>query len=100
MIYECHIQGRISPEEMLALLDILSIVLEQRDKELSHLLLRWVRMGIEGGDVAEINEIIRTTLVHTDWKKATNREKAIHLIEDLVTELEKKIENSRKGDVT
>jgi len=97
LIYECHTQGRISSQEMLSLLDILSRVLDQRDEELSALLLRWARTGVSDEDGGEINEIIKATLVHTDWKDAASRNMTIKLVRDLVTELERTIK-IRRGD--
>jgi len=92
LIYECHTQGRLSPEEMMCLLDILAALLDQGDTELANLLRRWASSGMREKDALDINEIIRVTLVNTDWKDAFARAKGLELIRDLVSELEKEKE--------
>lgn len=89
-IYECYTKGRLSSPELLFLLQMLEDVIEGRAEEslFAHL-RRWVAAGMHGPGNQEINEIIKATLISTDWKEPASRQNSTEIIAELVEELEK-----------
>jgi len=91
-----QVKGRLKPEEARCLLDIIDLVITQRDLELLHILEEFtVQESVPETD--EIDEIVKATLVTTDLKEPESIKQLKAVVQELVRE-RNRIQNKQRED--
>ena len=80
-----QVKGRLRPDEANCLLDIIDLVVVQKDLELLRLLEEYTERD-GNPETHEIEEIVKATLIGTDLKQPENMEQLIAILGELIRE--------------
>lgn len=90
-----HIKGRLKPEEASCLLDIIDLVVVQKDLEFAKLLGKFLERD-GNPDTYEIEEIVKATLIGTNLKQPENMEQVTAIIGELIRERNRILDNQQE----
>ncbi len=97
MIDAMQIKGRLKPEEAHCLLDIIDLVVVQKDLEFLRLLEEFTQR--EGNpETHEIEEIVKATLISTNLKQSESKEQVTEVIGELIRERTRILDNQQEDN--
>ncbi|MGE5545171.1 MAG: hypothetical protein ACM3UW_09395 [Bacillota bacterium] len=97
IISTLQVKGRLRPDEARCLLDIIDLVVVQKNLELFRLLEEYIeRDGIP--ETHEIEEIVKATLIGTNLKQQENMEQLTAVIGELIRERNRILDQQQEDD--
>jgi hypothetical protein len=97
LIGTMHIRGRLKPEEARCLLDIIDLVVVQKDLGFLRLLEQFVeRHG--NPETHEIEEIVKATLIGANLKQPESMEQVTEVIGELIRERNRILDDEQEDE--